>query len=105
MALASRYKIPGIYPFVDFPEAGGLMSYGASLSDAYRQAGVYAGRILKEAKPAELPVHQPQSCQGARPDCAADADRPRRAGDRMNKREFIRLLGGAGAWPLAARAQ
>ena len=59
MALASRYKIPGIYPFVDFPGAGGLMSYGASLSDAYRQAGVYAGRILKGAKPAELPVQQP----------------------------------------------
>ena len=59
VALASRYKIPGIYPFVDFPEAGGLMSYGASLSDAYRQAGVYAGRVLKGAKPAELPVQQP----------------------------------------------
>jgi putative ABC transport system substrate-binding protein len=58
-ALARRYAIPGIYPFPDFPEAGGLLSYGVSLADAYRQAGVLTGRILKGAKPAELPVMQP----------------------------------------------
>ena len=58
-ALAARYAVPGIYPFPDFPVAGGLASYGASLADAYRQAGVYAGRILKGAKPAELPITQP----------------------------------------------
>jgi putative ABC transport system substrate-binding protein len=58
-ALAARYAVPGIYPFPDFPAAGGLASYGASLADAYRQAGVYAGRILKGAKPAELPITQP----------------------------------------------
>lgn len=46
-ALSKRYAIPGIYPFPDFPEAGGLLSYGVSLADAYRQAGVLTGRILK----------------------------------------------------------
>lgn len=58
-ALATRYKVAGIYPFPAFPAAGGLMSYGASLADGYRQAGVYAGRILKGEKPADLPVVQP----------------------------------------------
>jgi putative tryptophan/tyrosine transport system substrate-binding protein len=58
-ALAVRYAIPGIYPFPDFPEAGGLLSYGVSLADAYRQVGVLTGRVLKGAKPAELPVMQP----------------------------------------------
>ena len=57
--LAKRYKVAGIYPFPDFPAAGGLMSYGPSTADGYRQVGVYAGRILKGAKPADLPVVQP----------------------------------------------
>jgi putative tryptophan/tyrosine transport system substrate-binding protein len=57
--LAARYATPGIYPFPDFPQAGGLLSYGVSLADAYRQAGVLTGRVLKGAKPAELPVMQP----------------------------------------------
>jgi putative ABC transport system substrate-binding protein len=57
--LSARYRIAGIYPFPAFPAAGGLMSYGPSLADGYRQAGVYAGRILKGEKPADLPVVQP----------------------------------------------
>jgi len=58
-ALSVRHEIPAIYPLPEFAAAGGLFSYGASRSDAWQQAGVYAGRILKGEKPAELPVVQP----------------------------------------------
>jgi putative tryptophan/tyrosine transport system substrate-binding protein len=55
---AMLHRVPAVYPVRDFAEAGGLMSYGASLRDTIRQAGVYTGRILKGAKPADLPVIQ-----------------------------------------------
>jgi putative ABC transport system substrate-binding protein len=58
VALAARYRIPAIYPFVEFVQLGGLMSHGVDRSTAFHQIGVYAGQIIKGKKPADLPVQQ-----------------------------------------------
>jgi ABC-type uncharacterized transport system substrate-binding protein len=59
LALSTRQRLPGIFHIREYPADGGLMSYGASLSDTYRQVGVYAGKILRGARPNDLPVLRP----------------------------------------------
>jgi len=59
IAGTARLRLPTIYPFRDYAAGGGLVSYGTNIANSYRQAGIYAGRILKGARPGELPVAQP----------------------------------------------
>jgi putative ABC transport system substrate-binding protein len=59
LSAATRAKLPAVYPFRDFCDEGGLMSYGTEVADQYHKAAIYVDRILRGAKPADLPVEQP----------------------------------------------
>jgi putative tryptophan/tyrosine transport system substrate-binding protein len=59
IALAAQHRLPALYPFLRFAESGGLLSYGVDIVELYRQAAIYIDRILKGAKPGDLPVQAP----------------------------------------------
>jgi putative ABC transport system substrate-binding protein len=109
-----KARLPAIYQFPETAEEGGLLSYGPRVLLCFRHVVSLVDKVLRGTKPADLPIEQPTKFELAvsedsnrnRCDDPANAPVARRRGDRVRRRDFITLLGGAAvAWPLAARAQ
>jgi hypothetical protein len=113
ITFAARQRLPALYPFREYAVAGGVLSYGVSITDGYRQVGLYTAKVPKGTRPADLPVHQVDKFEliinvktaKALGIAVPQSALARRRGDRMSRRELIALLGGTATWPMTAWPQ